>query len=97
MTGYSGTPLAKKLGLTDGLVVHVSKSPAGYFDWIAPLPKNITVKDKLIGDFDFIHVFVQQMDVFKKRIHLVKGTLEEDRNALGFVAQEVVRNSDRFK
>ena len=77
MTGYSGTPLAKKLGLTDGLVVHVSKSPAGYFDWIAPLPKNITVKDKLIGDFDFIHVFVQQMDVFKKEFTSSKEHLKK--------------------
>jgi hypothetical protein len=34
--GYSGTPLAKKLGFKDGLTVYVSGAPPGYSDLIGP-------------------------------------------------------------
>ncbi len=77
MAGYSGTPLLRKLGLTDGLVVCVFNHPEKYFDWLDPLPKNIVVKEKLSGDFDFIHLFVTEARLFqtefvKSKKHLKK-------------------------
>ena len=66
MAGYSGTPLVKKLGLTEGLVIFVSDAPGTYFDLISPLPKSLVVKDKLVGEFDFIHLFVNQGKRFQK-------------------------------
>jgi hypothetical protein len=66
MAGYSGTPLAKKLGLTDGLVIFIDNPPAHYFDWISPMPKDLIVKDKLAGEFDFIHMFVRDVKAFQK-------------------------------
>lgn len=36
--GYSGTPLAKKLGFAEGLVVHVSGAPDGYPDLVGETP-----------------------------------------------------------
>ena len=36
--GYSGTPLAKKLGLKEGTVLVARRAPAGYAGWLAPLP-----------------------------------------------------------
>ena len=66
MAGYSGTPLVKKLGLTEGLVIFVGDAPDHYFDSISPLPKGLVVKDKLVGDFDFIHLFVNQVKTFRK-------------------------------
>jgi hypothetical protein len=77
MAGYSGTPLSKKLGLTDGLVVYLYNYPEKYFDWLDPLPQNIVVKNKLSGDFDFIHLFVTearrfQTEFVKSSKHLKK-------------------------
>ena len=66
MAGYSGTPLVKKLGLTEGLVIFVGDAPETYFDSISPLPKGLIVKDKLVGEFDFIHLFVNQVKRFQK-------------------------------
>ena len=31
-----------------------------YFDWLSPLPNEVKVKDRAIGEFDFIHVFVHR-------------------------------------
>ncbi|RMI35295.1 DUF3052 domain-containing protein [Nocardia stercoris] len=41
MAGYSGTPLARKLGITDGSRVLLANPPAG-FD-LGPLPDAVTV------------------------------------------------------
>jgi hypothetical protein len=66
MAGYSGTPLVKKLGLTEGLVIFVDSPPTAYFDWITPLPTTLVVKEKLSGEFDFIHLFVHERKAFIK-------------------------------
>ena len=77
MAGYSGTPLVKKLGLTEGLVIFVSDPPAVYFDWISPLPKDLTVKHKLAGELDFIHLFVRQVTAFQKEFLKTKKHLKK--------------------
>ena len=77
MTGYSGTPLVKKLGLMEGFVIFVSNPPAAYFDWISPLPNNLSVKQKLSGEFDFIHLFVQQATAFQKEFLRTKKYLKK--------------------
>jgi len=43
MAGYSGTPLWKKLGYKDDIVVHADAAPKGYIDSLA-LPSDISVK-----------------------------------------------------
>ena len=77
MPGYSGTPLSKKLGLTEGLVMYVVNSPSDYFDWLAPLPGKLIVKDKLSGEMDFIHLFVREFRVFEKEFVNGKSHLKK--------------------
>jgi len=43
MAGYSGTPLAKKLGIKAGQSLHVIANPDDYFDWLSPLPEDLEV------------------------------------------------------
>ena len=69
--------MAKKLGLTDGLVVYVENAPDAYFDWLSPLPGDLTVKDKLTGELDFIHVFVKEATVFKREFVKCKKHLKK--------------------
>lgn len=77
MAGYSGTPLVKKLGLTDGLVIFVNHVPETYFDAISPLPKGVVVKDKLAGELDFIHLFVTELKTFQKEFLSGKKRLKK--------------------
>ena len=43
MTGYSGTPLAKKLGYKENHRVKLRNAPDDYFEMVAPLPENVRV------------------------------------------------------
>ncbi|MCZ6627103.1 MAG: DUF3052 domain-containing protein [SAR324 cluster bacterium] len=43
MAGYSGTPLAKKLGIKPGARVLLLGAPEQMQDWLAPLPDNVTL------------------------------------------------------
>lgn len=57
MPGYSGTPLAKKLGLKDGMTVAVLGPPADYRTWLAPLPADVRFVARASTASDLVHVF----------------------------------------
>ena len=44
MAGYSGTPLAKKLGVREGANLLLVNSPQEMEQWLAPLPDRVQVK-----------------------------------------------------
>ena len=78
MGGYSGTPLLKKLGIKSGFRVYVHEPPKAYFDWLEPLPANVSVAERLSGTFDFIHVFVKDQKRFKSILSKDKAYLKSD-------------------
>ena len=55
--GYSGTPLAKKLGIKPGFRVYADNAPANYRELLEPLPDDVTFIQKIENDLDMIHVF----------------------------------------
>lgn len=55
--GYSGTPLAKKLGIKEGFDVYLANRPDHYFDLFSDLPEINLVIDPLKESVDFIHLF----------------------------------------
>jgi hypothetical protein len=57
MAGYSGTALAKKLGIGAGARVLVSGAPDSYRVALEPLPDAVTFAKKLSDSVDVIHVF----------------------------------------
>jgi hypothetical protein len=78
MAGYSGTALVKKLGLKEGMTMFVFQTPADYFDWLSPLPKNVIVKSKLNSEVDFIHSFVADAKIFQKEFVKYKTHLRKN-------------------
>src|SRR5689334_14881203 len=71
--GYSGTPLAKKLGIKEGCTVLTVDAPNYYEDLLAPLPANITLGDDIAGEVDVIHLFVNGRDeLFRKLADCVR-------------------------
>lgn len=60
MAGYSGTPLAKKLGFKPGLRVKTRRAPDDYARLVAPLPEGLVLGSRLRGTVDILHVFVTQ-------------------------------------
>jgi hypothetical protein len=55
--GYSGTPLAKKLGIRNGSRLHVAGAPRNYRELLAPLPEGVTFVPRISHDTDLAHVF----------------------------------------
>src|SRR6266853_1632102 len=57
MAGYSGTPLAKKLGIDVGSRIYPSDAPKNYLTLVAPLPEGTRVVRKIDGETDIVHIF----------------------------------------
>lgn len=68
-SGYSGTPLATKLGIKEGATLLVTGDP-GYFDEIvAPLPPGVIMRRKVgSGGLDVIVWFVRDRVDLERRI-----------------------------
>ncbi len=66
--GYSGTPLARKLGIAAGSRVLVIDAPDGYRDWLAPLPDGVRFEAALSADVDVVHVFASERAVLAARL-----------------------------
>lgn len=57
MAGYSGTPLAAKLGIRERSRLFLSGAPKNYLKLVA-LPEGARVVRKIDGKTDIVHVFV---------------------------------------
>jgi hypothetical protein len=76
MAGYSGTPLAKKLGIREGFKCIAVDAPENYFDLLDPMPDAKFIKRG--KDVDFIHVFTTDSEVLSKFFISNKKLLKKD-------------------
>lgn len=60
--GYSGTPLAKKLGIKAGSRVVIINGPANYRSLIDPAPDGVNISEEPLKDVDLIHLFTNGRD-----------------------------------
>ena len=58
VAGYSGTPLARKLGIKGGARVFLTNAPANYSRMVAPLPSGVRMVKAIDSHTDLIHMFV---------------------------------------
>lgn len=56
VAGYSGTPLAQKLGLKDDYIVLLSGAPDGYRR-VLDAPRSVRFVTKLSSDVDLVQIF----------------------------------------
>jgi hypothetical protein len=59
MAGYSGTPLAKKLGIKPGAVLYTVNAPDNYAALLDPLPDNVTFTRSPTAELDLVHLFTK--------------------------------------
>ncbi len=76
--GYSGTPLAKKLGIKSGFKYWVYKAPGHYFDLFDDLPSGLNKTENLESEMDFVHLFCTDKEDLKQMIPEVKGNLKKE-------------------
>jgi hypothetical protein len=75
-SGYSGTPLAKKLGINPGFKVKLVDQPEHYFALFTDMPADIVLnaKDKL----NFIHYFTKEAKPLEKSLIAFRKELVPD-------------------
>jgi hypothetical protein len=59
MAGYSGTPLAKKLGIKAGSRLWAPHAPRGYKKLLSPLPAEVSFLSRAGHELDVIHFFTK--------------------------------------
>ncbi len=57
MAGYSGTPLAKKLGIKEQFKVLAVGAPEGYRELLDPLPASVRFVSKVDRTTNVVHIF----------------------------------------
>ncbi|WP_286829496.1 MULTISPECIES: DUF3052 domain-containing protein [Kordiimonas] len=75
MTGYSGTPLIKKLGIKDGFTVRFEHAPDYFGKLIGPLPTGIT---EAPVNCDFIHAFYKDRALFESELGAFMDAIKRD-------------------
>src|SRR5688572_30295510 len=75
MPGYSGTPLAQKLGLKPGHEVATIAAPAGYRKLLAPLPNGVSFTTDIKADAPFVHLFAKERKTLEKELKRLRRLL----------------------
>jgi hypothetical protein len=74
--GYSGTPLAKKLGIKPGFNLKLVNAPYYYFELFTDLPDNLNFEDAPAAKKDLIHFFTKQAEEYIKTLPLLKNGIK---------------------
>jgi hypothetical protein len=75
MVGYSGTPLARKLGIKEGALLALLDAPEGFDELLAPLPDDVTVVRRLAANLDVAVLFVTRRRELEERFDAVAGAV----------------------
>jgi hypothetical protein len=59
MSGYTGTPLARKLGIQSGTRLYARHAPADYLQLLEPLPEGARILQRPSGHLDLVHLFAR--------------------------------------
>ena len=76
--GYSGTPLAKKLGIKNGYSISVFNAPKKYADFFIELPNDLNFIENTKVKKNFIHYFALQSEQLECDIALLKNEILND-------------------
>jgi hypothetical protein len=74
--GYSGTPLAKKLGINDGTTLATVGAPKDYLSLLEPMPSGVRVSRRVSASTDVVHVFSTRKAELRKRLASYRSALK---------------------
>jgi hypothetical protein len=78
VAGYSGTPLAKKLGIAAGSRIFFADAPKNYLELVAPLPEGVRVVKKIDDETDIVHIFSTEKARMKAALQSSLSKLRQD-------------------
>lgn len=78
MAGYSGTPLAKKLGFQSGARIFAVRAPANYRQLLAPIPDGVVFVKRFDAKTDLAHLFVTEAGELQARLTELRQAMKPD-------------------
>jgi hypothetical protein len=78
VTGYSGTPLFRKLGIKPGFQLWMAGTPDGFLDLLAPLPEGVTVISGDRPEVDVAIAFAALRSEMEHRFISAMGRIRPD-------------------
>jgi len=69
VAGYSGTPLARKLGIKPGARVALVRAPDGFEDALDPLPDGVRVRTQARSSQDVVLFFATRLSELERRFN----------------------------
>jgi hypothetical protein len=82
--GYSGKPLATKLGIKAASEIYVAGAPDEYLKLIAPLPDGVAVSSKLSKKTNLVHLFTTRKSELARALQSYRTKL--DANAAVWIS-----------
>jgi hypothetical protein len=76
--GYSGTPLAKKLGIVEGARVVTMGAPKDYPALLAPLPPGVAFGKRVVHETDIVHLFTTKRAELAKELTTLRTAVRPD-------------------
>lgn len=76
--GYSGTPLAKKLGIKESSHVMLLDAPKDFSRLLEPLPKGVVFESHASVRVDIAHIFVTRKEDLGKYLVVLRKRLRPD-------------------
>ncbi|HEV2840298.1 MAG TPA: DUF3052 domain-containing protein [Chthoniobacterales bacterium] len=77
MAGYSGTPLAQKLGIKAGQKVVTIGAPPGYRKLLSPLPDAVSLATNVERNAAFLHLFVSTRAALEKELKRLRKSIAD--------------------
>jgi hypothetical protein len=78
LAGYSGTPLAKKLGIKPGGRLFVAGGPPKYTKLVAPLPDGVEFASGMSAHVDLVHLFTTRRADLATKLRSTLAKLRPD-------------------
>lgn len=78
MAGYSGTPLAQKLGIKPGIIVVAINPPPHYRKLLEPIPSGVNFATRAVGKTSFVHLFVKERRALQAHLESLLTKIADD-------------------
>jgi hypothetical protein len=78
VSGYSGTPLVKKLGIRAGARLFVRAAPQNYSELIAPLPAGVQTVSRMNATTDLAHLFATRRAELSAALSSARRAMRDD-------------------
>ncbi len=78
MTGYSDTPLAKKLSIKEGFRVRTIGAPKNYLNLVDPLPQNVKISNRGSKGVDIWHFFTASYTELESKLPALMDAIQQN-------------------